>query len=119
MFVNCQGEYYPSADGLSDASPHVLKMYTEAMQGHSIGVPLCEYMTKWFYTVFDYRGGESIFNVPQLAQDSGLNVSTRFINLIFDFKDALGTTEKRYVNIFHLCKKMLLFQPNLKFDILQ
>lgn len=118
MMCDIQGVKYPSADGLTFASPELFKAYTEAMQGHGVGCQIDEYKHTKFYTFIDYTGHQNIFSLPEISVESGERVSNRFINLRVEFEEALaGSALKSH--IYHLCKKIMVFNQNATMDILE
>lgn len=56
LMCEIAGSKYPSADGLTFASPEMLKSYTEYIQGHPVGCDTDEYRHTKFYTLMDYTG---------------------------------------------------------------
>lgn len=95
-----------------------MKAYTEKSVG-DVGVPVYDYgCWKWF-TVFDYTGGESLFNIPSIDVDGGAKVANRFLNLTLEFDQAPTQAEKLCVLVFHRCKNILVFNTNMSMELVR
>lgn len=78
LYIDVNGNKYPSPDSLQKPSIHELMAYTEFLDG-GVGCDLIQYATRKFYTVFDYTGARNIFAVPHIQTEDGEKTSSRFI----------------------------------------
>lgn len=130
LFCDIQGTKYPNADGLTDADPTIMKAYTEHMEQSPCGLQLCDYTTTGFYSLFDYTGAQNIFAIPQIQAETGERVQSRFINVRVEFDDTAGVSgvapndltadgaDKRII-VWHLAKKILVWNDSMSMDILE
>lgn len=115
-----QGTKFPSADGLTDAGPAVVKAYNEHLEKQSLG-QLCDFTHTNFYTLLDYTGAQNIFAIPTIQTESGEKVANRFINLRVEFKDTtadLGVGDRRII-VWHMAKKIMTWGSNMAMDVLE